>query len=483
MSVGSKRANRAEQILTRIGERLGLSEEGRQWLIMALDPFNDSRTNHSGFPDGKGAKNLVEQCRETATISAPSGILSSGVAWDMMVVQLPWVLPQKFAFGSQITLVTGVNVDSNANLGNYWYQSTTNAGTATIGGLLVMCAPSSQNKWDLTNWAGTSSQSITNITPDPSQVAGNYRVTNCGFEVANTTAPLYRAGSCIVGRTPVPTRSSANPGMVVAYGGTPVPSNVLNIDSWPYNSEAAFLPTDSIQHLAELGCYVPAMINDLDNMSIYKTDTTCPFIVGGGPNMSESQSLNLVPFPIYVNTPVASNSIPGFEWSNFHMGWALFTGLSPQTTFQINVKWGVERFPSQNNAVLAPFAKACPKRDNIALELYSHIIQDMPVGADFNANGFGDWIQDAIGTVADFVAPVLSAIPHPIAQSLATGIKGVNTMVQKVKQTPRGPQAQAQAPAKAKPAKSKSAARRERKAGKAKAVMAAADKDMARFSG
>jgi len=46
-------------------------------------------------------------------------------------------------------------------------------------------------------------------------------------------------------------------------------------------------------------------------------------------------------------------------------------------------------------------------------------------------NGLGDWFKDAIGTASDFIAPVLSAIPHPAAQGMGMALKMGNALVNK----------------------------------------------------
>jgi len=48
----SAKATRAEKILNRIGDRLGITDAGKQWLIAALDIFHDNPLDCVGYPDG-----------------------------------------------------------------------------------------------------------------------------------------------------------------------------------------------------------------------------------------------------------------------------------------------------------------------------------------------------------------------------------------------------------------------------------------------
>jgi len=429
MSTGNSRAKRMEKYLEKIGNALGLTECGRKWLIMALDPFNDSLDNHDGFPDGHGVKNLVEQVKETYNISNPP---SNTGNFDCLIVQLPWEVPVKMAFSA--CQATGASASPNlpGNLLNEWAWNTAN-GSLPLGGVMIVCMPSSLNQWNPTvgAWTGFISANTGTancMTPNGSYLQDNYRVTNKGFEVANTTAPLYRQGTVTLFKVPVAAKDAAAVGAIASYstgnvGASLASAKFLSIDAWPETSQSAFLATDSIQHNAEDGVYMPSVINDLNGMTDYKYDPTVPFLVS---SYGETSTSNMImeatssypqaPFPSFL-------ALTGVEWSAFHMQGCLFQGLSPQTTLQINAKWGIERFPSQNNTILAPLAHYPPERDQVSLDLYVHIIQSMPVGARFNDNGFGDWIADALGSAADFISPVLSMIPHPAAMALGSSLR------------------------------------------------------------
>jgi len=72
---------------------------------------------------------------------------------------------------------------------------------------------------------------------------------------------------------------------------------------------------------------------------------------------------------------------------------------------------------------LVVLARHSCRDDSIARELYSEVIREMPVGVPQRMNSLGEWFNDAISAAADFVAPVLSAIPHPVAQAAAMATK------------------------------------------------------------
>jgi hypothetical protein len=418
-----------EKYLEKIGNSLGLSECGRKWLIMALDPFNDNLDNHDGFPDGHGVKNLVEQVKSTYNITNSTN--NTGT-YDVLIVQLPWEVPVKMAASASQATGSSTQPNTPGNLLNEWgYQSS--GASFQLGGVMVVCMPSANNNWNpqLGAWSGfvaANTGSVNSITPSGSYLQDNYRVTNKGFEVANTTAPLYRQGTVTLFKVPVASKDAAGVGNIATWttgnvGSAIATGKVLNLDMWPESSSTAFLATNAIQHNAEDGVYMPAVINDLNGLTDYKYDPTVPFVVSATGENGIANCMQEVS-SAFVSAPWPSfSALTGVEWSAFHMSGCLFQGLSPQTTLQLNVKWGIERFPSQNNSLLAPLAHDPPNRDTVALDLYNHIIQSMPVGCRFNDNGFGDWIADALGSAADFISPVLGVIPHPLAQAVSHGIR------------------------------------------------------------
>jgi len=420
--VGNSRAKRMENYLAKIGEKLGLTECGRKWLIMALDPFNDNLDNHEGFPDGTGSVNIVEQIKETATITNQN-LSNLTVNWDCLVLDLPWIQPVKLNYDALYESGSGTNPNAPVNLINVINCGTHSTG-AFFGGVTVLTALSSQNNWA---FGGSTAYSGLVVAPAATVFQGPYRVTNKGFEIANTTAPLYKQGSVQIFRIPTPTMDAKNTCMIYGGAGLIGAADVLNVDSWPINSGQAFTAVDTIQHNAELGVYVPSVFNTLNLVDECKVNMTQPFLVNTL-NGGESANTNFFTPPVSANSGGSTNGYTGVEWAPFHLSGCLFTGLSPQTSLQLNAKWGIEIFPTVAQANLVALARRTPPRDPIAIELYSHIIQSMPVGCRFDDNGFGDWISGALQSASDFIAPVLSAIPHPIAQGASKAIQLTNAI-------------------------------------------------------
>jgi len=194
----------------------------------------------------------------------------------------------------------------------------------------------------------------------------------------------------------------------------------------------------SKQWKAKEGCYVVSTMNSNENptgqnntspnLHISSLDTTA-----GGANWIYVSPVNPVPTSFQAITVVTTvnpiNNIivtlpPGGVWFQpFNGAGAIFSGLSNSTTLQVNAIYYIERFPTQQDSELVVLARNSCHGDSVALDLYSEIIKEMPVGVPQRMNGMGEWFADAVSAAADFVSPVLSAIPLPMAQTVGAGLK------------------------------------------------------------
>jgi len=141
-------------------------------------------------------------------------------------------------------------------------------------------------------------------------------------------------------------------------------------------------------------------------------------------------------------TPTAILTIPPTSPTNSFDGWvcqgilptkfnhsgAYFTGLSYTTTLTLNAIFYIEKFPSQLDTDLVVLAKHSCRSDTIARALYSEIVREMPVGVPQRMNGMGEWFADAVSSAADFISPVLGAIPLPMTQGLSGIVKSAGNV-------------------------------------------------------
>jgi hypothetical protein len=412
----SAKATRAEKVLTRIGDRLGLTKEGKNWLIAALDPFHDNPLDCTGYPDGSTSPCVTRVQKYTTPVTAPPG-LSSTALWDCMVLDTPH--PQLIKVIPSYLGATGAG-----NFLNNIYN--TSGGGNSFGGLWMVTAPSGSN-FDFNSVqtglvAGT--YQVTPLTIDPSLTAGDFRIIAKGFEVYNVSAELYKGGTVTVFESPLDSYDTAQCYTLTSGTGSPTtPCSAIINPQWPANSAAAFALVNSKQWEAKDGCYVVGRQNQTEIPIENGLNFTIPFYQSGNATSGSTFGTSVLP-----QADVDGGSgIPAILWENFNFTGAFFTGLTAQTALTVNHLVIIENHPSSQDSIYS-LAKPPPCRDDIALSMYTCILGEMPVGVPVNENGLGDWFADAVSTVADYVSPVLSAIPHPASMALGAGLRGVGNV-------------------------------------------------------
>lgn len=434
---GSARARRSEQLLSKLGDRLGMTEAGKAAVTIMLDPFHDNPVAIKGYPDGSISKNVVQVIKQSMTIVAPPGLATTAL-WDCSIVDWPWETPTVFSTikGAPLFLpgsVTGPNFFSN--------DINVTLGTGVLGGLTAYAVPSGSGMNAFNQGVNAGTTSVKSLQLPSLYNNGKRRVIAKAFEVYNTTAELYKGGTVCVWTSPVPDITDATTINVHAiFGTSPVVGanqiavSAVEMESPPAGTAAALLLAGSKQWDAVKGCYVPGRLHSED----IPTNDYYPIIPMICDNTWNTVAGNPTPGVIVPAlsqwTDPSSTVLLGYnpvQFTQFDMTGAMFTGLTQQSTLTVNWNIVVERFPSNQDLDLVVLAVEPPERDDVAIRFLSHALSELPVGVPVDMNGLGDWFKDAIGTASDFIAPVLSAIPHPAAQGVGMAIKMGNALVNK----------------------------------------------------
>jgi len=136
---------------------------------------------------------------------------------------------------------------------------------------------------------------------------------------------------------------------------------------------------------------------------------------------SNSSTAAWVADELYPNT--GSANVQSMSPWNLHG--AYFTGLDPNTTLQLTIRYGIARAPTLDEADLTVLASDSPSYDPMALELYSRAVRDAPPGVPVSENFLGEWfskVVDGVSSAASLAAPLVGAV-HPIAGK-ALGMAG-----------------------------------------------------------
>lgn len=388
------KVKRSEELLNRIANRTGMTKEGRNWLIKAVDPFHDLPVEIEGFPDGQIGESVVQTIPLSLEVSRPATVPSTD-NWDCLIFMDD--SPKSAQAGS--TFIRR----------NMFYGAgiTASEGTVPSGGLTTLSGPQGAN---LTFIPSVGNTIISSPLQVPSQALMDpCRVIAQAFEVRNVTAELFKQGDVIVFEQPLNSREypvtcldvdSATP--TITYSAFTVKARTMPPRS---QQEATTLPS-SRRFEAREGCYVVGAMETLDNDPAIGAPTAKMFYDHAGSPDTPWPDDNTT---VYVNGTRAS-SPPSANWrminpdliTPFGRRGAYFSGLSPETTLKVNYKVVIERFPSSTSPVIN-FARPTPIRDHAALEAYTEILNRMPVGVPVAENGLGDWFTGAVADIIDSV--------------------------------------------------------------------------------
>lgn len=386
----------------------GLTDAGRDFITVVLDPFHDKPQRIEGQPSYSRADTIVQCIKGTHDFSQTVG----AGPWDLHIS----LLNQDVCDGIPITNTT---FRQCRRFGNMLSTNTFGSTLGNFGPITsAQAASTGANTWPnqagppnvLTRYRGhgPTTAILDGGTPqewtrDNNYMDGQHRIIAIGFEVINTTPLLYRGGSVTVYRQPqmeetvycnlydsvgAPTGDYDD----MAYSRAP-PANV---------NEAMLLP-DSRQWDAALGCYIVGTMQGEDNHFVKPVAKNRVY------DGTEAHAANDARGVTYTGIQVAQRSKP--DWVptpgpglstplsmsplNFATSGAYFHNLPEQTVLTLNWRIIVERAPSVSESDLVVLTSPSPAYDELAWRFYSEARSAMPVGVPLNENFLGSWFKEA----------------------------------------------------------------------------------------
>lgn len=383
----------------------GLTKDGKDWLIMALDPNHDSQIDYAGYPDSNSAHTIVKKVVKEYQIG------NGGAAgnFDLHIFTLP-------------ELVNG-GTSPSPNFTTATYA----AGTDQVVMDPAAFANGSRGPvvWSIANPGTPTTPTAFGFAPlswgsadfDDQLNDGSVRVVGFAIEAINTTAELYKQGSVTCYEMPQfntdETVDLLTQNLVSTFGNYTVtsrqpPSQV---------SEATLLPGSTKWPAAE-GAYAPvfqySVENELSgighNLRLFrKTD-----------NLSATTiSLTDRPFFRSPGPPEADPYPPQSKPIPFNTKGIYFTGLSNQSTITLVVTMILEIAPAYGN--LVSLSRPSPILDWEALKIYSHVTSRIDVATKSKNNASGDWFRYALKLVKT-LAPVVGGAFGPEGKAIGVAV-------------------------------------------------------------
>lgn len=370
-----------------------LTQDGKDWLTCALDPFHDFNHQLAGYPDASVSQTVVSCYQYQTTVTAPGA-----GDWDAHIFTLPinnattaHLVDQR----ADWCYATQSNPDVTAVL------STLNIVTNVSGAALIPVAPAS----------ATQARTVLPALGVEEVASGNSRVIAVGYEVHNTTAEIYKQGAVCTYRMPC-TGGLSTIGVGTDINIPPYAGTVTGVryPQPPATQADAMRLKTSRTWDAKDGVYSTVFQSSVDNPLTQMSNQAAMFTKDSDPGVATTLWLSDViatPAPIsYGFTPKPLKTMP------FDITGSIFTGLSNQTSLTIKLRIYVERAPGFSLPDLAPLASPSAGYDTHALELYAQAINRLPAAVKVDENAAGDWWR-AVTSVLRHVAGPLGAALNP----------------------------------------------------------------------
>jgi hypothetical protein len=389
-----------------------LTPDGRDWLILALDPFHDMNHQAAGYPDADGSQTVVSCFQYQMDVSAPQGVIGN---WDAHIYTLPETM-------ASACIAANENAD--------WGGSVDQSGTPiSLGPLNITTVAAGAS----TGPAEPLPANYSNRTLPPfgnhDLIEGVSRVIGLGYEVTNTTAEMHKQGSVTSYRMPQ-FCSATGTTLINQYGGSL--KAIAGYQRWqlpPSTAAEANLLKGTRTWDASAGVYATAVQNSVVNPLSMPGNTLQVFSAQPFPTGAANYVMRSAILTSNVNLPPSlSAAVPDVTQSMpFDTTGSIFCGLSNETTLTVKVRFYVERAPTFKEPTLSVLATPSAGYDVTALELYSHAISQLPVAVTVSENGLGDWFKGVLNVIKD-VAGGATSLLGPIVP----GAKQVGTSVQTI---------------------------------------------------
>lgn len=389
----ASRVQKANKIIDRIQSAVGLSEDGKNWLIGSLDPMHDEKILCAGFPDREQGASVVQVIKRSMTLRKPAGLAAG--PWKVSVILdndlTSWDYELHLIWGSLCRFVTPASLP--------------------MGGLTVVYSP--DDGITAFPYFGGLAINGPELTIPPEYSGSKLRLIGAGFEAVNTTPELYKSGSIAVWEQPT---SNVATSIFTSYDPTIyfMTPQVNVTDTLPPTHLAdAMLLQGSQQWNASEGAYCVATMSTLNNCPKY-LDTVGHCFINDMENPIQSEPQTGVNGYIRLQTgpnpPFMAPSVHCL--TPFNRKGMYISGLSDQSTFTLNYNIIIEVFPAQTSTLIT-LATPSPCEDPLATQLYSLITCRLPVGVRFSDNDLGDFFLG----IADTIANVVGNIARPIAMA------------------------------------------------------------------
>lgn len=253
MTTRSQRASR----LASLRKRTGISKDGMDFVLEALDPYRDRKAEIAGYPDADNMDSVVISKNFELAVSKPAAAAGN---WDAWIFVCPYL---------------GTNVVDAGNRGSVGHKFIQTAENYTLDLVNVVKADSGQNMFPDSPLTRTN-YSITAVTDTDTLKYMSCRVVGLGIEVIDTSPIVNQAGSITCyscNSVPMPSTMTWTNTAGTVLGNV----DCEEFEGQPPTTGDAISYPSTVQWQAKDGAYMAVGMRGIDN-PLQNTKRTCPII-------------------------------------------------------------------------------------------------------------------------------------------------------------------------------------------------------------
>jgi len=401
----------SNKIKERIAAKAGLTQDGIDWCLEVLDPFPDYAQRLVGECDAYQSKTVPRKPKKSFTVKKPASVTSD--TWDVLIFTTSNLLPYSltdFAGDTQTPMTAPVVSSGEIRIVSDSYFP--------LQFITAYAVPTGSPMWPTadsfveTNTDRFSGVSFEEFAQDRVRMIGG------AVEVTNDTAELYKGGHMYIADVPLAAVPQISSVFRADFQNFRANLNTEILGAPPANPAQMKLIPGCISQAAEDGAYAVLRRTKLENpfspslpkCLVYtqsadiSTDQTgsshydmC--VMNPGTWEVTSTSNTFIPKQL-LTTLCPTNMVP------FDIKCIMFTGLLPQVTLTVDINIIVESVPDSGDVKDLALASMSPQYDPSAIELLSHVINELPPGVPVCQNASGDWFKTVAAGLEDW-APVI----------------------------------------------------------------------------
>ncbi len=430
LNKGNSKFNGAhtKKIFDKIASTVGLSVDGSDWLKQTLDPFPDYAQRIVGCPDEFQGKTVTRKAKKSVVIAKPASITTP--TFDVIIFFSGNLYPARYTNG-----VDGISTrlcDYGSN-GELVFPSTA-ADDYPVNTITGYCVPSGSPFFpNSPAWVEANADRFFSINFEEFVFDDRVRLLGGALELEDDTPDIYRGGNIRILDVPCSLDKNLVNTVRADFNFFRAQRQTIMFNAPPTNVAEATQYAGSVSWEAPDGCYAVLKQSKLDNP--FRPPCAASPIYSAGLDMQSNNTAAVVHYPCVsssgiwlvrnttdANLPkVLDMNGPAVLPAPFDMKVVILTGLQPQARFTLFANMIFETLPSSEDMKELALATPSPQWDPRALELYSHIVNELPPAVPFADNADGSWFQKVSSALRDYAPSIGAALGTVIPGAGAIG--------------------------------------------------------------